>query len=859
MELLRSVILGFPKAQRLPFLILTLIMPYKLSATLKAHTSDVRAVNSPTNDSILSASRDSTAIAWQKVSSSNNFTSETVIKASSRYVNAVAYIPPTPDAPKGYILTGDQEAIINIFSLSQQGSRFFVIGPHRQYLCFGCHAGGYNNIWFLGSVRSSLFLGIWGTFHLTFHFPLHRTAKVWKNFNLAYELKGHEQSVWAVLAVDEEQVLTGSADKTIKLWNQHKLMLTFRGHQDAVRGLALIPDLGFASCSNDSEIRVWTYGGDLIYSLSGHTSFVYSLSVLPSGSIVSGGEDRSVRVWKDGECSQVLVHPAISVWTVSTMPNGDIVSGCSDGVVRVFSEAEERWASAEDLKAYDGLVASQALPSQQVGDVKKSDLPGKKSGEVKMVRNNDMVEAHQWDALTSSWQKIGDVVDAVGQGRKQLYQGKEYDYVFDVDIQDGVPPLKLPYNVTENPFSAAQRFLEANDISMNYLDQVAAFIEKNTAGVNVGSSEDYVDPFTGASRYRGNGSSRPAASDSSSYVDPFTGASRYTGSSVPSAPSAPPSAYMDPFTGASRYSGAPQSTPAPAISRKIPMASGAAAWNLYKPANINLMSQKTFEIDGRLRDEISTSTLAMYPEEISAFEEIFAYLAVATDPKSQQKNVSPPAASSIDAIIQILERWPSVALYPVVDLSRLVAVFCPGTIKDPALKSRFLKALCVAGEWPIPWTSPLVKSREVNVTLVLKTMANLFQDGTKIDGDWVNGMLSALAQVPYETLSKAQRTCLATILFNLSCTQLVSPLDESQRQQFFELAVRLLKTEKADSETAYRALFALGNTLHTMKSGGSSLDPSQRHGIIEAFPSLSQNFGSEARVKDLAGEVSALL
>ena len=39
-------------------------------------------------------------------------------------------------------------------------------------------------------------------------------------------------------------------------------------------------------------------------------------------------------------------------------------------------------------------------------------------------------------------------MDAVGQGRKQLYKGKEYDYVFDVDIQDGVPPLKLPYNVS---------------------------------------------------------------------------------------------------------------------------------------------------------------------------------------------------------------------------------------------------------------------------------------------------------------------------------------------------------------------------------------------------------------------------
>lgn len=40
------------------------------------------------------------------------------------------------------------------------------------------------------------------------------------------------------------------------------------------------------------------------------------------------------------------------------------------------------------------------------------------------------------------------MVDAVGSGRKQLYQGREYDYVFDVDVQEGVPPLKLPYNAS---------------------------------------------------------------------------------------------------------------------------------------------------------------------------------------------------------------------------------------------------------------------------------------------------------------------------------------------------------------------------------------------------------------------------
>lgn len=56
-----------------------------------------------------------------------------------------------------------------------------------------------------------------------------------------------------------------------------------------------------------------------------------------------------------------------------------------------------------------------------------------------------------------SWQKIGDVVDAVGSGRRQLYQGKEYDYVFDVDVEEGAPPLKLPYNVTGKYISSSLR------------------------------------------------------------------------------------------------------------------------------------------------------------------------------------------------------------------------------------------------------------------------------------------------------------------------------------------------------------------------------------------------------------------
>lgn len=81
----------------------------------------------------------------------------------------------------------------------------------------------------------------------------------------------------------------------------------------------------------------------------------------------------------DGECVQTVVHPAISVWTVATMPNGDIVTGTSDGKVRIFSAAEERWAPVQELKAYDAELAATAVPAEQVGDVKKDELPGEEA------------------------------------------------------------------------------------------------------------------------------------------------------------------------------------------------------------------------------------------------------------------------------------------------------------------------------------------------------------------------------------------------------------------------------------------------------------------------------------------------
>ena len=76
---------------------------------------------------------------------------------------------------------------------------------------------------------------------------------------------------------------------------------------------------------------------------------------------------------------------------------------------------------------------------------------------------------------------------------------QEYDYVFTVEIQEGAPPLKLPFNIGDDPWMSAHTFLEKNEISPLFLDQVANFIISQSGGVAAPAAPNtgYADPFTG--------------------------------------------------------------------------------------------------------------------------------------------------------------------------------------------------------------------------------------------------------------------------------------------------------------------------------------------------------------------------
>ncbi|KAK5213882.1 WD repeat protein Lub1 [Exophiala xenobiotica] len=475
---------------------------FRLSATLKGHQSDVRAVLLPDPSFAVTASRDGTTKVWKRTSTSPPTYDPTESSQGAQFKTCLAYVPPSKEFQDGLILSSGQDTLIEArqpTSTAEVSADALMVGHSHQVCSLDvCAEANY------------FVSGSWDS-----------TAKVWEigRWEAAFDLQGHTGTVWSVLAYDRETMITGCADRAIRIFDVRGKMLVSWDGKDIVRALAKLPKghstgAEIASASNDGVIRLWSLKGDLVAELFGHEAFIYSLAVLPSGEIVSSGEDRSMRVWQGTNCVQVITLPAISVWAVSASPNGDIIVGSSDKLARIFTRDPERTADAETLREFEESLQASSVPQQQMGQINMTDLPGPdflqqkagtKEGQSQILKEDDgSASLYQWSMSQQTWVKIGQVVDSTGSsGNKTAYQGKEYDYVFDIDIEDGKPPLKLPFNVTQNPYDAATKFLNDNELPLSYLEETANFIIKNTQGATLGQSQPTgADPWGTENRYR---------------------------------------------------------------------------------------------------------------------------------------------------------------------------------------------------------------------------------------------------------------------------------------------------------------------------------------------------------------------
>ncbi|NXD81565.1 PLAP protein, partial [Halcyon senegalensis] len=746
---------------------------YRLRCSLVGHGQDVRGLTCSffPRGGFVSVSRDRTARLWAPDSFNRGFTETQCMHGHTNFVSCVCIIPPSDLYPHGLIATGGNDHNICVFT-ADDSDPLYVLSGHKNTVC-SLSSGKFG----------TLLSGSWDT-----------TAKVWLNERCMMTLQGHTAAIWAVKILPEQGLmLTGSADKTIKLWKAGRCERTFTGHEDCVRGLAIFSEKEFLSCANDASVRRWQISGECLQVYYGHSNYIYSISVFPQGKdFVTTGEDRSLRIWKQGECAQIIRLPAQSVWCCCVLDNGDIVVGASDGIIRVFTKSVERIASVAETEAFERELSQASIDPKtgDLGDINVHDLPGRehlkdpgtKDGQTRLIKDNEKVEAYQWSVSEGRWIKIGDVVGSSGATQqtsgKVLFEGKEYDYVFTIDVSENGPSYKLPYNITDDPWMTAYNFLQKNNLNTTFLHQVANFIIDNTKGQTLSTSGEFSDPFTGAGRYvpgsSAGASTMPAA-------DPFTGAGRYVPDSASN--TVAPVGEVVPYTGTGAY----QSAAAKVENIYFPKKDAVS----FDQANPMQILGKLRELNGNLEGDCK-----LRENDFIILEKLMS--------APCKTSAETPTAQQLLALQKALN-WPADIIFPALDILRLA-------VRHPSVNENFCSEKdCVQFvHFLLKFLNP--EGKPANQLLALRALCNCFvcQPGQKLLMELRDEVMTQAVELRLSN-NKNIHIALATLTLNYAVCLHKDDNIEGKVQCLSVISIVMEVVE--DLEAIFRLLVALGTLM----------------------------------------------
>jgi phospholipase A-2-activating protein len=381
--------------------------------------------------------------------------------------------------------------------------------------------------------------------------------------------------------------------------------------------------------------------------------------------------------------------------------------------------------------------------------------------------------------------------------------------VFDVDIEDGKPPLKLPYNVSQNPYEAATKFIGDNELPISYLDQVANFITQNTQGAVIGQSQE----------------ATPAGGD------PWGSERRYR-----------------PGDATSEETQQPAPEPLPKV---LPQ----KTYLSIKTANLKIITKKLQEINDKLISEGEKGT-TLVTSEIDAVVALCGQLE-----SGQQLADSPILEAGVPLVFRAATSWPAANRLPALDLLRLLAAAAPFVATTEYNGENLVSGLLASGAFDAP-LSPN------NAMLVVRTFANLFETAAGRDlaintfDLIVTGVKSALAnsgESPNRNLTIAITTLYINFaVYITSEGREQTPESAEKALVLLEELTKIIANEK-DSEAVYRGLVALGTIT---KALGAEVKSAAKE-VYEVDSVLSRVSGSgagkEPRVKGIIQEMREAL
>jgi WD40 repeat protein len=218
------------------------------------------------------------------------------------------------------------------------------------------------------------------------------------------KIKGHDDTVVALLSLPNNHLASGSSDATIKIWNTDKEILvnTLVGHSKTVNKLLFIPrgkhsPDRLASASADDSIKIWNLSnGKLEFSFSikfGWISpllhfsdqnqlasfskkreiLIWSLTtgliekkldgprwpflgclldmtILPNNLLASCSWYKNINIWhpSTGNLITTLKGHTDTVWSMTVLSNGQLVSASSDKTIKIWNFLYGQQTTNED-------------------------------------------------------------------------------------------------------------------------------------------------------------------------------------------------------------------------------------------------------------------------------------------------------------------------------------------------------------------------------------------------------------------------------------------------------------------------------------------------------------------------------
>ncbi|TQD76703.1 hypothetical protein C1H46_037737 [Malus baccata] len=722
---------------------------YQLRCQLRGHEDDVRGISVCGNAGIATSSRDRTVRFWSlDPSDERKYSESKILLGHTSFVGPVVWISPNEQYPDGGIVSGGMDTMVLVWDL-RTGEKVQTLKGHQLQVT----GIALDN----GDIVSS---------------SVDSTLRRWRNGQLVESWEAHKAAIQAVIKLPSGELVTGSSDTTLKLWRGSTCTHTFVGHSDTVRGLAVMSELGILSASHDGSIRLWALSGEVLMEMVGHTSIVYSVDSHVSGLIVSSSEDCFAKIWKDGVSMQSIEHPGC-VWDAKFLENGDIVTACSDGAVRVWTINQDKIADALEVESYFSQLSQHKISRKRVGGLKLEELPGLEAlqipgtsdGQTKVVREGDNGVAYVWNMREQKWDKIGEVVDGPDDSMKRpVLDGNEYDYVFDVDIGDGEPIRKLPYNRSDNPYDTADKWLLRENLPLSYREQVVAFILQNTGQNNFTLDPSFRDPYTGSSAYVPGQSSNKSASAKPTFKHI-------------------PKKGMLVFDVA-QFDG---------ILKKI------------TEFNSNLLSdQAVFLNNGSfgnfLKDKKNSSLNEVEISRLGAIVKILK--------DTSHYHSSKFAEVDIALLVGLLKSWPVAMLFPVIDIMRMIVLHPDGAtrlLQHLEAENDLLMELIrkVATNPPLP----------ANLLTSVRAVTNLFKNSCYYN--WLQKHRTEILDVYsscYSSPNKNLQLSYATLILNYAVL-LTEKKDQEGQSQVLSSALQIAEEENLDADAKFRALVAIGSLM----------------------------------------------